>query len=915
MAVEKSIELPVSLFRGLTLKPSVLNRNVNSASLCSNLEKRTNGQGTVRKATQNKVFSANVSGRSQVLFPFTYTSHEVGTGTLVEELLAMEMSLEYPIIDTIKLYRVLQKDLTISYAGTGDLVISIAPKEDAVTVGIIGWNVLITANNITVYDVDYSSAIEAGSSNLHTLVAAIDALANISCSPSTLPNTAYAFVDAIAPLSMTIASGSSDTVEYNELEYISDFNDPSPYVNFNDANFKLPCALNYSNVIYFAYGAEEFKYDGRDLYLSGLPQASIYYTGNTGSGTSHPVGERFIYKAIFVRKDYKGNIIEGQDSDENASTEYTNLANPYDFVLYLDNIKNRFRVDGITAGANSRGAKINGTQVGVNTITVDAGHTLVIGDTAYFYDTSGIGEYVERTITGKAATTITVDGAVVNVTDNTYISNNTRVQLWRTKGDGTDFYFLEEIPDQYDAIYLAAGSFSYVDDTLDIDLIEPYVEQLRKKSTPGKCSFLAEFQGLKISSGDPVNPNRVRWTLPDDPEAYPLESNLTDIKGGGVGAVTAVGILGDDKLAVFKRTGHVILEGSLDDLNFATRNKSNSGIGCTSFRSLSYIGDNDALIGLSAKGVFISDGAQLSLVVGDNIKPLFDTPPVKQVNGTPVPDANWEDYFTSDINTRIPLNVERAVSINDSVGKKYHLYIPAEAGVPGSSEASAMAVQKYPVFASSHYLVFDYATDVPFWTDYTFYNRLRTSDLSLQGININAWAGFTLYKNDLWFGMLSRRDANYGDALLFKVRSEGNDFDYCEAGYPVYLDIDYTPFTREPGDVSAFLKALFINIYKFLAPNDPVDDPDFGSDFNITVKAVIDNKDYSTAVASTNVNKVFKVANGRTYLRTKCANQKARSVQIKLNNKEAVPTAYETVVFDNVELVYTLPYDKKSKGK
>lgn len=62
-------------------------------------------------------------------------------------------------------------------------------------------------------------------------------------------------------------------------------------------------------------------------------------------------------------------------------------------------------------------ARVNGTQTGVNTITVDAGHTYATNDEIEFFDFSSM-KLVSRVVTATAATTITVTGPTVNVNNN-----------------------------------------------------------------------------------------------------------------------------------------------------------------------------------------------------------------------------------------------------------------------------------------------------------------------------------------------------------------------------------------------------------------------------------------------------------------------------------------------------------------
>lgn len=885
-AKEQSIQLPTALFKGLVLNPSIVNRDFNSAQLCNNFLKLKNGQGTQRPPTVC-TYMQNATYTYQILFPFTYSYHDTTTGSTQEELLGLGMAMNgaFAKQDTV-LYRLTEETFTIGYSGAGSCVITLVP---VVSAGVLKWQLTVTEDGSTTIFSTLASASAFSPTSLQAFITSIDARATITCTPGTLATTAQSTPVDIVPKTITIASGGTATIDYYDLETIGT-GVAAPKV-FTDADFILPSALNFSNVIYFAYGDYEMKYDGQDFYRSGLPQATISSTGDS-VGTTFNLNEVYIYKLVYARTDAKGNIIEGEDSDDTlaVATHTVGLATS-DIALTVDNL---------TASSNTnfaiKGAQANGLQAGVTTLTVDAGHTIVVGDTIYLYDTA-TSAYVTRVVTGIAATTITFAGAV-SVADNSLISNNIRIQIWRTKNGGTDFYFVDEIVNDYDTSVTI-----YTDNTPDTDLIEPYLEQLRKHSLPPKCSYIGEHQGLKVTAGDPDYPNRLSWALPDASEAYPLESNNFDVKGAGIGALTGFGTVDDDDIVVFKEFGHGHVKGTLDDLSISFKDASNTGIGCTSFRSLAYIGDNDALVGLSRKGVFIFSNDTPSLAIGNQVNPLLDKVQTKQVNGTVVVDTN---VITGVISFDVELVLKRATAINDKLNGIYHLYVPAEAGTP--------AALKAPIFTSAKYLTFDYDAEIPYWSEYSFYTRYH--DLVAGGDrNISPNAGFAIYNNNLWIGSAVYGNVARIEAMLFKYNEEAESDEYVEAAYPVYLDIHYTPFTRAIGSAASFFKALYVNFIKYL--NDALADPGnttgLGSDFNFSIKTIKDYKNYATPDYITNSLRTFRVASGQTVVPIKCVTDKCRAFQIQLTNGDNELNDTEQLKFDSIELVYNTPYDPKQK--
>lgn len=119
-------------------------------------------------------------------------------------------------------------------------------------------------------------------------------------------------------------------------------------------------------------------------------------------------------------------------------------------------------------------AIVNGQQNNVNTITVDVNHTIQVGDLVTFTDTSS--RVQRREVTAVAGTTITVDGPAVSVindllitsstirttqfyvrrpttsttgatlSNNDPISNNLKINIWRTTQDGDLLYLVTTLP-------------------------------------------------------------------------------------------------------------------------------------------------------------------------------------------------------------------------------------------------------------------------------------------------------------------------------------------------------------------------------------------------------------------------------------------------------------------------------------
>ena len=905
-AKEIPVEFPGLTFKGLVLNPNQLNSPDNSAYLASNVEKASNGQLTIRKGVRNAFRQARTY-RHQVLFPATYTYHDTTTGGTQEELVALAMNMNDSFVQqNVYLYRINERTVTITYVGAGTGRLQIYPELAGGNTYKTQWRVILTANGSQVFNQAFSVAEDSSIGALATigsLVTSIHALAAFNCSPTSLAaDASESAIDVVGPyIDHTFASSGTYDLTYYGLTAIGQMQN-APRV-FTDANFTIPSFQSFNNVLDIAYGRRLYKYDGNRVYEQGLEPIAISSIADAAAGATFPIGTTYIYKILLSRVDNRGNIVEGAASDDTLAVATHTMAATKNMDVTIP-----LMVPSLVSGY--AGAKVNGLQAAVTTVTVDAGHTLLAGDTIYVYDTA-TSAYVTRVLTSVGATTITFAGAI-SVADNSNISNNVRIQIWRTKASGTDFYFVDEIP----ATDGVGGTQVYTDSKADSLLTELYEEQIRAFDQPPACSFVGQHQGLRVVAGDPSNPNTISWSLPDNPEAFPLASNNSNINGGGLGGLTGFGTVDDDCLAVFKEQGHVQLIGSLDDLTVEIKDKTNTGIGCTSFNTITNVGEENSLVGLSAKGPFAFAGRSASLIVSQNIKPLFDEAAPPQVNGTAYPSNLSTGMLNgSGMSTSIPRSLKRAVAINDALRNKYHLLIPAEIGTP--------AAAKVPHFPSCKYLVFDYEPGNMFWTERTFYNRYRELVTGYWYQNVIPNSGFCLYKNKLWWGSHTVR--NPSSTTVMDIRAslgyfkENNDiYDYSDDSWPIYLDLHYNPIVRTPGSPSHFFKALWAIIHRFLPfsatdPADVITVTDFGEAFSLNVRIVKDFKQYTGNTPITNASRTFNPDNAMTSMRIKCVNSKARAIQIQINNEDAACDGFEQPAFDNIEFIYCTPYDPKTK--
>lgn len=356
-----------------------------------------------------------------------------------------------------------------------------------------------------------------------------------------------------------------DVVPYTTYHYgvIESLRAPFDKNSFSNTNPIRPCFLNAQNVCYIYYGTDSteyepfkgypFKYDGQALYREGLPKPA------TPTASEVPAGSltgSYRYKASYVCYDAKGNIIEGEVSDEftaspSAENVYVAVAHPTrrdppaspiaqvngtqvgvttvtifnigdiavgDWVVFESSGGAVKKITATTATSISFSGAINvsdldeifalgtfglntksayGSATNASTITVASGHAVEVSDLIYFYDTLR-SQYTTRVVSAKTDTSITwASGGNVSLSTG-FISSGLRVVIYRTKAGGNIFYKLAELPlskDFPEAVYTDSKS----DSLLVERLIEPEIGF--EPSMPPKARFATIHQGVRVASG------------------------------------------------------------------------------------------------------------------------------------------------------------------------------------------------------------------------------------------------------------------------------------------------------------------------------------------------------------------------------------------------------------------------------
>lgn len=376
--------------------------------------------------------------------------------------------------------------------------------------------------------------------------------------------------------------------------------------NRNSPYFENATSYNVNSVIYINTGYDaQKKYDGQKVYNSGLPEPASTFAAAVGSSGNVDDGEH-TYTMFYRQRDKRGNVVEGVESAEEAidtggSAKQINLTLP---TLEDD------------SGYNTDMAVVNGNQTNVNTITVDSGNTLQVGDNLTFFNRDGDVLLTDRTVTASSDTSITIDGDPVDVDDNDVISAGLTIQIVRTKvGDTTPFY-VAEIPHNS-----SAATMSYTDNIADDDLFEDYPRPPVgfEHGLPPQGRYGVLFSGIPVITGVFTDGDAAYYADPTGPEHFP-SANYFRIRSKEQDSNTGL-YSSQEYLLIFKSRSTYLLAGDISRDDFIIQERTLQ-VGCASHASIVQLPDGSVAF-MSLKGPQRLAGASPPDDIGYNILPLF----------------------------------------------------------------------------------------------------------------------------------------------------------------------------------------------------------------------------------------------------------------------------------------------------
>lgn len=839
MAVTKLLTKSFGQFKGLDLESSDLVRDPKYASAMENADLA--GSGALVKRPGYQSIEGNVGGIGMGVYENINTTTAVVTET--------------PVTFDDSLYTLVDDSFTITYSGSAVSLLNI--KLDAST-GV--FRLIITEDQVEILNQNLGVGYdEATTTTIATVISTIDALANYTASGGTVTTNSAAFLGLKNDAQL---SATATTVTYKRW---AQANEPlanplaTGYAARNAADFENPTSVSMNNVLYVSNGYDYLrKYDGQNFYRAGMPQGGdTAGTGATGTALVIPTDGNsgfietgnYYYTYLYKQVDAKGNIVEGLLSNV-SNVGACSTGSDGSFVITPNYIT-------AASGFNTGCAKVNGAQSSTTSLTVDSGHTLLVGDTAYFYDTVS-SSYVTRTITAKTATSITWAATTsVTVTDDSIISNNLMVGIYRAKNTGA-YYLVAEVPN--DSL---AGNTTYTDTKAAASLGAEYITPIKAHGLPPKCKYATSHVSQLVLTGDPTNANKVYYSDIDSPEYFPSGDNSFLVDAFAGAKVTGVGSL-ETALIVFKDRSIQGVTGDLAEDSFRVDEVPYGGIGCAAHASIQKVGDSLAF--LSKRGVY-------SVNVQSGVSPL----------GKPI----QKDFIRFDA----PYTLQKSTSVNWTNGSKYVLFLPAESQDSASSD-----------YANSSSVVYAYDYDDGAWLKWT---------------NVNAMGGLAYADDRLYFA--SRRldsDSAVMERTTQLFSEYGDLLDFTD--HHAAVDFSYSTHWESVGEPDVFKKYLRLKL--FALPNDivagavPLFDVDVDQEFNYNTPAVINsfNMDFSAGTSGWGMGAWGSFPWGDsalTEVKGKLKVVKARSMRLTFRND----TAMENVLISGYELEIAPPYQPEMK--
>jgi hypothetical protein len=818
MATNYTINKTFSAFGGLNLRISDLLRSDNFATVADNVAYRKTGAMSKRKGYQ--ILAESKGGYGITTFPDT----DIESGDVTEQLVAVDDNL----------WKVEDDSFTITYSGSDTAYFDLFVDTDN------KFKFEMYDNGAQVLSYDLGTGKELSFITLGNLITQINAISNFTAS-GTLTTESAAFIPVA--LGTTISSSGTNVAfqKWTQIDTASAITDPFStfYAARNNADFENASFAIVNNILYISTGYDTLqKYDSLRVYKAGLPApASAASVSKLGSGS---LTGTYKYRYFYRHIDAKGNVVEG-----NATAETETTLSSEDARLTLQNLQ-------ANTGFNTSQAVVNGAQSGVSTITVDSGHTILVGDKVYFYDGSA-SEYTTRNVTAVTATTIVVDGAIVDVADDDIINPQLKIVVLRTVDGGTLFYEIAELVNDS-----ANATQTYDDSAADSTLVIEFVDPAKPRDLPPKGKYIDVWRNTLIITGNRENPNLVYFSDIDGAEYFPALTNNFIIESNDGSKNSGIRSL-DNILYVFKKNSIAGITGDLALNQFQVDIVNKQGIGCAAHATLAEI-ENEVWF-LSEFGIYSISQSGLQKR-SENIDPKFNQPN--------------------------SLNFNRAVAFYWIDNDQYLIYLPQTATSSGN------------IYYTENSELYAYDTFRQAWTQWK---------------NLDIGGGIADLNGRVYFQSKEIDSGSNQVHYLKRFHNDGVSQDYCDHESPI--SFTYKSNWETLGEPSLFKKFLRIKVHSLDASLNNFESEGFvlnvstEHDYVIsTVSSLI--LDFTGGAEGWGISPWdgFPWGEDRlSSLKSKLASQKAKSLRTVLENNELATN----ILISGYEYEVAVPYQMRIK--
>jgi hypothetical protein len=817
MAANYVLNKVFQAFGGLNLRVSDLLRTDSFATETNNLVFRKTGAMSKRKGYQ--IVAESRGGYGIATFPNT----DINTGDVTEELVAVDQDL----------WKIVDDTFTITYSGPDTAYYDLFVAEGAT------FKFQMYENGGLVLDYDLGTGKETSFITLNDLITQINAVSNFSASGATVTKAA-SFIPVTSNKTISSLGTAVEFEIWQEVPKPSAITNPfsTYYAARNTADFENATFATVNNILYISTGYDDlYKYDSLRVYKAGLPSPSAQLSTNLVAGS---LTGTYQYKYLYRYIDAKGNFVEG-----NATSPITVSPSSEDVELTVANLQ-------ANSGFNTSQAVVDGNQVGVTTITITAGHGLLTNDVVYFLDRSS-GNYVTRNVTATTSTTITIDGATVDVNAADIINPQLQIVIVRTVDTGTLFYEIAVLPNDS-----ANATQTFTDSTADIDLVIEFIAPLKPRDLPPKGKYIEVWRNILYITGSRENPNTVYFSDIDGPEYVPRLTNNFIIESNDGSKNSGIRSL-DNILYVFKKNSIAGVTGDVALNQFQVDIVNKQGVGCAAHATLAEI--ENRIWFLSEFGVYsiAQDGLRKE---SEPIDPKFNQP-----NG---------------------FNFSRATAFFWVDNDQYLIFLPVTATSSGN------------VYYTTESETYCYDTFRQAWTQWS---------------NFDIGGGVTEYDGDIYFQSkeinISANQLHY----LKKVYSSGLTFDYSDHELPIQFT--YKSNWETLGEPSLFKKFLRLKIHSLDASLNNFESEGFTLDLqtehDYVVSAVSElSMDFTGGAlgwGNSPWNDFPWGENRLSAIASKLNNKKAKALRLVINNNEL----NKNILISGYEYEIVVPYSARIK--